>query len=413
MLDEPAAAPGTPTPFPPANAAQLVTKGDNLLWRQNRPAEAAGTYAQALQLEPDLVGAHLGMAEANIALGHLAIARDAAAYVQRLTPGTVDGELAQAINLVLDRQYTPALDLLDQITRSDPGRAYAHALKGYVNRALGRDYDGVLAEAKAARLASASDVRALFPRVDPAPAATFAPTPVNEPKRTAVAAGTTSWQPPSPVRRATVRVGFVASQYPVATFTMIGLCMAVYLAQVLTSSNPSDALFNSTSGPLTVNGWLSNPLVAEGQWWRLITPMFLHANILHIATNMLSLFFIGPLVERLYGPWRFLAMYFVTGIIGNLTYYFLLGPNFLEPAVGASGAIAGIFGALLIFVTINRSRMGPAGASIFNQLIFLLFINVAFNIYGASALSIAWQAHLGGLISGVVLGIVLLPSRRR
>lgn len=395
-------------------AGQLVKKAENLLWRQNRPADAAGVYSQALQLEPDLVPAHLGMAEANLALGQFTIARNAADYVRRLAPETIDGALAQAILLVLDRQFPAALEALEAINRKDPGRAYAHALKGYVQRSLRSDYDAVLAEAKAARLAGAPDVRGLFPRVDPLPAISQAPLPsaLRDPgPLPATPARQEAWRPPNQARRTAVRLSFLTSQYPIGTFVIMGICIAVFLVQAYTTQ-PSMNILDVTNSPVTYGGQFDTIQFAHGQWWRLITSMFLHVGIIHLATNMLSLYFIAPFVERIYGLGRFLLMYFATGIIGGLTFYFIIGSQTDAAAVGASGAIAGIFGVLLVFFGVNRTRLGPVGNSIFGQLLFWLFVNVAFNVFGASALNLGWQAHLGGLLSGMALG-ALIPSRSR
>ncbi len=385
-------------------AEQLVARAENLLWRHTRPADAAGTYAQALQLEPDLVSAHLGMAEANLALGGFTIARNAATYVMQLVPGSSDAQIAQAIILVIDHNYQGALDQLETVIHANPGRPYPHALRGYCLRSLRRDYDGALADAKAARLASAPDVRSLFPRVDPQPA------------RPAVVAGSDlatptpryapSAQPSAPYRQRTpvqnqmTRMIFYSRQYPIGTYSIIAICVVVFLAQLGT---------NVDSGVVTSGGILdTSAVLQQGQWYRLLTAMFLHANLLHIAGNMLSLYFIGPYVERIFGLAKFLLIYFVSGVIGNVVFLYAVGPG--NGALGASGAIAGIFGALLIFFIINRQRMGPVGNSILGQLLFWLMINVGLNVYAASGL--AWQAHLGGILAGALLGAIL-PSAIR
>ncbi|MBA3826682.1 MAG: hypothetical protein H0X24_22635, partial [Ktedonobacterales bacterium] len=146
-------------------AEALAAKGNDLLLHGRRAAEAAGTFSQALQLAPDLLDAHLGMAEANFALGQFEVTRAAAAYVQRLAPGTTDAAIAETLALCLDGNYPQAQIVLEDVARRDPGRAYLHALRGYVLRCLGNDYDASLAEAKAARLASSADLRSLFPAV--------------------------------------------------------------------------------------------------------------------------------------------------------------------------------------------------------------------------------------------------------
>lgn len=383
-----------------AQAAQLVAKGNDLFLRQTRAAEAAGTFSQALQLAPNLLAAHLGMAEANFALGQFQITRVAAEYVVRLAPDSTDGAIAQALLYCLNRQFPQAQELLDRTARADPGRPYVHALRGYVLRNLHNDYDAALAEAKASRLASSVDLRSLFPRIEAA--APVIPLPYDggngngTPRLEPVGQQQSpTWARPNVAQRRTTQVRFAVRGYPIVTYSLIGLNVLIF---VLQQTNQNIALL----------GDQDNALIAQGQWWRLFTVMFLHLNILHIATNMLSLFFIGPLVERLYGTGRYLILYFGTGLIASLTYYFL-GPVGV-PAVGASGAIAGIFGVLGAFFFAYRQQLGVIANRMLQQWAFWLGLNVLFNITDASGL--AWQAHLGGLVAGLILGYVLAPHPR-
>ena len=382
-------------------AAQLATRGNELLLRQTRAAEAAGTFSQALQLAPNLLAAHLGMAEANFALGQFEIARMAAEYVVRLAPSTTDGAIAQALILCMDHTYPQALEVLDAAARTDPGRPYVHALRGYVLRCLRNDYDAALAEAKASRLASSVDLRSLFPRIELAapiaPPAFAGATPNGTAPRLEPVPQTVfaSRPPTNGVQRRATQAQFALRSYPIATYAIIGACVLVYLLQQV---NPN----------VEIAGAQDNLLIAQGQWWRLFTVMFLHESPIHIFTNMLSLYFIGPLVERLYGTGKYLLLYFGTGLIASLTFYFMV-PGGL--AVGASGAIAGIFGVMGAFFFANRTQLGPIANSMLQQWAFWLGLNVLFNIYDSSG--IAWQAHLGGLLAGLVLGFVLAPKPRR
>jgi membrane associated rhomboid family serine protease len=385
-------------------AEQLVARGNELLLHEKKAADAAGLYSEALELAPNLLGAHLGMAEANFALGQFAYTRAAAEYVQRLAPDTTDAAIAHALLLCLDRRYHQALEVLDQAARNDPGRPYLHALRGYVYRCLHNDYDAALAEAKAARLAGGVDLRALFPRIDRA--APIAPAPFADAPAPMPNGGTAprlepvqprQWQQPPAVRRTAIRARMFTSNYPVATYAIIATCVVVFLLQLAFPA-------------VTAWGEQDNQLILQGQWWRLITVMFLHANIIHIFVNMLSLFFIGPFVERVYGTGRFLLLYFGTGLIASLAFLFsvpAIPPN--DVAVGASGAIAGIFGVLGAFFFAYRSRLGPAGNGMLQQWFFWLGLNVILNITDPG---LAWQAHLGGLISGIVLGFVFAPRLR-
>jgi membrane associated rhomboid family serine protease len=141
----------------------------------------------------------------------------------------------------------------------------------------------------------------------------------------------------------------------------------------------------------------SNQAVAAGEWWRLFTPIFLHApGIMHIAFNMYALWILGPQIERGVGSWPFAAAYLASAGVGGAFFYFLGDP--IVPAVGASGAIFGLFG--IWFNWALRRRHTRYGRYLLNQILVLLVINAAipFLVPG-----IAWEAHLGGLIAGFAI----------
>jgi rhomboid protease GluP len=128
--------------------------------------------------------------------------------------------------------------------------------------------------------------------------------------------------------------------------------------------------------------------------------MFLHESWLHVGLNMLSLYFIGRLVEQVYGPWRYLLIYFATGIFGGLLVLFLSD----SAVLGASGAIFGVFGALGIFLWYKRRAFGSAMLS---QWVFWLVLNLVFTFgYG----NISVSGHIGGLSMGLLLGLLLMPD---
>jgi membrane associated rhomboid family serine protease len=137
--------------------------------------------------------------------------------------------------------------------------------------------------------------------------------------------------------------------------------------------------------------------IAHGQYWRLVTAMFLHANLLHIAFNMYALYLFGYLIEAAFGKARFIAIYFVTGFLASVTSYTFSDPRSL--GVGASGAIFGLLGG---WVAYNYRRRGSAMASA--QLRMAMFL-IAINLFlGFSFAGIDNFAHIGGLISGAVAG---------
>ncbi|SFL82181.1 rhomboid protease GluP [Gracilibacillus orientalis] len=141
----------------------------------------------------------------------------------------------------------------------------------------------------------------------------------------------------------------------------------------------------------------------EGEWWRIITSMFLHIGILHLALNMLALYFIGTLVERIYGNIRFIIIYFFAGIAGGMA-SFALNPSI---AAGASGALFGLFGALLFFGIKNpRIFFKTMGMNV----IFIIILNI---IFGVFVPQVDNGAHIGGLIGGFIAsGIVMLPKSK-
>ncbi len=140
-----------------------------------------------------------------------------------------------------------------------------------------------------------------------------------------------------------------------------------------------------------------NPAVAAGEWWLLFTPVLLHASLMHILFNMWALWVLGPQIERGVGSWPFVSLYLASAAVGGVFLFYLGSPNAV--AVGASGAIFGLFGIWLNWALHRRGTV--QGRSLLRQIGFLLLLNAAlpFMLPG-----IAWQAHLGGLVAGFVIG---------
>jgi rhomboid protease GluP len=161
----------------------------------------------------------------------------------------------------------------------------------------------------------------------------------------------------------------------------------------------------ATGDALTAAGANYGPAVRAGEYWRLVTSMFLHGGLLHLALNGWALYQLGALFEILVGSPRMLLVYFVSGIAGSL-----VSAWFSQvPSVGASGAIFGLLGALIAFLLRRRGALTPQGKSILMQLVFWAVINVFF---GFSDPQIDNSAHLGGCAAGLLLGLTL-PERRQ
>jgi membrane associated rhomboid family serine protease len=175
------------------------------------------------------------------------------------------------------------------------------------------------------------------------------------------------------------------SQVPM-TMGLIAICVALYIA--------------STADPNLLNDTAMQGLaVQNGQWYRVFTSIFFHLNILHIGLNMVSLLIIGRLVEPILGRWRYLALFLVSGLGGSLAVF--LFSNALQPVVGASGAIFGLFGAY--FVLARRARADTSGIGV------LIAINL---FYSFVIPDISWQDHIGGLVAGIVLAAAFGLGRR-
>jgi membrane associated rhomboid family serine protease len=386
----------------------LIARGNDLL-KDERIPEAAAEFARVAQIAPQEPGGHLGLAQTNLALGQYQIATMADQQVRQLAPDSADAALAEAIGAVIDRRYEAALEAVDREIALDPTRAYSHALRAYIFRRLGRNYDAALAEARAARLSGKRDWDKLFPPADRAALPFVAmPTPVAPTVGGAQAhAAPRPWDQRGAVERQMTRIRFLTRGLPIATFSLIIANVIIFVI----SQIPAFTDFIYNFGAMDDAAVLHNPLQA----YRLVTAMFLHANLLHIGLNMLSLYFVGVITERIFGTGRFLIIYFLSGIAGGLTQFGLdVYTNHLTFAVGASGAIFGIFGALGAFFLLRRRALGPAGNSLIGQWFFWLVINLVFSFGGFTIGSsqIAGFDHLGGLAAGLILGALLLPRGR-
>ncbi|MEU5340064.1 rhomboid family intramembrane serine protease [Streptomyces sp. NPDC020766] len=207
---------------------------------------------------------------------------------------------------------------------------------------------------------------------------------------------------PNATQPRTLAGGTVAADPRLMTKILVGLNLAVFLVQLSVGDRFTESFYLVGRVFLPI---LGNDLqgVAEGQWYRLVTSMFLHGSYIHIAFNMLSLWWIGGPLEQALGRARYIALYAVSGLAGSALTYLLAEPN--QPSLGASGAIFGLFGATAILMRRLNYDMRPVIALLVINLIFTF--NPGFNI--------AWEAHIGGLVGGVLIGYAMVhaPRERR
>ncbi|MCY3563101.1 MAG: rhomboid family intramembrane serine protease [Acidimicrobiia bacterium] len=194
------------------------------------------------------------------------------------------------------------------------------------------------------------------------------------------------------VQRASARVGLP----PVTTALLVVTC-SVY---VLTW------LFPGLERELLIELAMWNLGVSAGEWWRMVTAVALHGSVFHILFNMWALYAFGPQLERESGSVPFLAMYLSSAAVGSLFVYWFSDP--FTVSIGASGAIFGVFGVWLAGA--YRMRHTHYGRRLLSQLGLLLAINFALPLLVPN---IAWQAHLGGMAGGALIGMVWSAQRRR
>ncbi|CAG9609369.1 rhomboid family protein [Pseudoneobacillus rhizosphaerae] len=184
---------------------------------------------------------------------------------------------------------------------------------------------------------------------------------------------------------------------PIMTYVFIAVQIFIFLLLEFNGGSEN-------SSTLVEFGAKFNPLILEGEWWRFISPIFLHIGFLHLLMNTLGLYFLGTAVEKIYGSFRFLWIYLFAGVIGSIA-SFAFSPNL---SAGASGAIYGCFGALLymglIFPKLFFRTLGK-------NVITILGLNI---IISFTVPNIDMAGHLGGLVGGfVATGVVHFPKKKK
>jgi rhomboid protease GluP len=175
---------------------------------------------------------------------------------------------------------------------------------------------------------------------------------------------------------------------PVVVYILMGINVFVFVLQLA-----SQWLLGGSDLPAAI-GMKVNEFIEAGEVWRLVTPMFLHGSILHIAFNMYALYALGPNLERHYGHWRFTGLYFVSGFAGNVISFL-----FSEaPSLGSSTAIFGLLGAEGVFLYQNRHIFGATAQRALMNVVVIAAINL---MIGLSPGIDNW-GHIGGLIGGTL-----------
>jgi membrane associated rhomboid family serine protease len=204
------------------------------------------------------------------------------------------------------------------------------------------------------------------------------------------------------VRQARTVFGGRPTSSAVVTWTILGINVLLYLVELAHTSLANDW---SLLGYASPSGFPPYQGIAAGQWYRLLTSAFLPGTgslgIMDIAFNMWALVVVGPGLEQLLGRGRFLALYLLSAIGGGVMFYWIVPPN--QPALGASGAIFGLFAAW--FVMMKRLRLDSRG------IVVLIVINLVFGFVYRS--TIAWQDHVGGLIVGAAIAAAYAYAPRK
>jgi len=194
---------------------------------------------------------------------------------------------------------------------------------------------------------------------------------------------------PQPVRIA------MPSLAPTATYIILGFTVLIYLLQMASMAMLGDDL------PIML-GARVNELILKGQWWRFLTPVFLHGSVTHIFFNMYALLSLGSFLERQFGHGRFVLLYFLGAFAGNV-FSFLLTEGY---SVGASTAVFGLVAAEGIFFYQNRKLFGGQAKQAIGNAVFIIAINL---FIGLSPGIDNW-GHVGGLIGGAMFAWFAGPS---
>jgi len=182
------------------------------------------------------------------------------------------------------------------------------------------------------------------------------------------------------------------------TESIIAINIIIYIICAIANQNFFDIDLEILLEFGASNGFL---VVLKDQWYRLFTSMFLHGGLMHIVMNMFSLYIVGKGVELYFSRLSYILLYIFSGIVGSMVSLFI-HPGSI--GVGASGAIFGIFGAIMGFFVVYRNQLASNGIKVFKEFGVILGLNL---IFGLSISSIDMSAHIGGLVVGFVGGYMI------
>jgi membrane associated rhomboid family serine protease len=200
--------------------------------------------------------------------------------------------------------------------------------------------------------------------------------------------------------------GSYAQHTPVVTYAIIAICAVLFGVDAILSEGAtlSGGFFGGGVGPIGEDHLINAFFVARGEWWRIFTSAFFHLGPIHIAFNMYVLYLYGSIVERMYGPIEYAAIYLLAAAGGSVL-TILVDPA--QSAAGASGAIFGVIGLLFAVSRRHHAMVGREArrmmGGVGTYLVFLL-------IFTFVAPNISWTGHVGGLVVGAALGFLLPPT---
>lgn len=192
----------------------------------------------------------------------------------------------------------------------------------------------------------------------------------------------------------------IVNKNNIVTMSIIAINIILYIITAIMSKN----ILDINAYVLLYMGGNYGALVSHGQVWRLLTCAFLHGGIIHIFCNMYALYALGPQIEILFGRVKYIIIYFLSAIGGSLLSY-KFSPSSLS--IGASGAIFGLFGAMVVFVLKYKDRIPK---KVLNNLFGVIILNllIGFNLQGIDNF-----AHIGGLLVGALVAFLFLMQKTR